>query len=198
MLLREMNHRVKNLFALTGAVVTLSAKSSASVEQLTEAVQNRLGALARAQELTLADIENDKAATPTLLHALVRTIVSPYEDAPGRRLSLSGPNLAIEGHAVTALALVFHEFSTNSAKYGALSIPDGRIEITAAIEGDQLRLDWEERGGPPIAASPEADGFGTWLTDSTIKDQFKGDLIRHWHGEGLGIGITIPLSHLGS
>jgi PAS domain S-box-containing protein len=197
MLLREMSHRVKNLFALTGAVVTLSARSSASVEQLTEAVQSRLGALARAHDLTLADIGREKAATPTSLHALARTIVSPYEDDPGRRVSISGPDLAIEGHAVTGLALVFHEFATNAAKYGALSMPDGQIGITIATDADRLRLDWLERGGPPVAAPPAANGFGTWLTDGTIKSQLKGELVRRWHRDGLEIGITLPLSQLG-
>ncbi|MBW8727725.1 MAG: PAS domain S-box protein [Inquilinus limosus] len=197
MLLREMSHRVKNLFALTGAVVTLSARSSASVEQLTEAVQSRLGALARAHDLTLADIGREKAATPTSLHTLAWTIVSPYEDAPGQRVSISGPDLAIEGHAVTGLALVFHEFATNAAKYGALSMPDGQIGITVAVDADQLRLDWLERGGPPVAAAPAANGFGTWLADSTIKSQLKGDLVRRWHRDGLEIGITLPLNQLG-
>lgn len=197
LLLREMSHRVKNLFALAGAVVTLSARSSASVEQLTEAVQSRLAALARAHDLTLADIRREKAATPTSLHALVRTIVSPYEEAPGRRVSISGPDLAVEGHAVTGLALVFHEFATNAAKYGALSMPGGQVEIALAVETDQLRLDWVERGGPPIVAPPEADGFGTWLADGTIKGQLKGDLVRHWHRDGLAITITLPLSQLG-
>ncbi|MGF6233805.1 PAS domain S-box-containing protein [Inquilinus ginsengisoli] len=196
MLLREMSHRIKNLFALTGAVVTLSARSSASVEQLTEAVQSRLGALARAHDLTLADIGREKAATATSLYGLVQTIVSPYEEAPGRRVSISGPDLAVEGHIVTGLALVFHEFATNAAKYGALSMPDGRVEITIAIEADQLRLDWRERGGPPIAASPEADGFGTRLADGTIKGQLQGDLTRRWLPEGLEIGITVPLAQL--
>jgi len=196
LLLREMSHRVKNLFALAGAVVTLSARSSASVEQLTEAVQSRLGALARAHDLTLADIRREKASTPTSLHALVRTIVSPYEETPGRRVSISGPDPAVEGHAVTGLALVFHEFATNAAKYGALSMPGGQVEVAFAVEGDQLHLDWLERGGPPVAAAPEADGFGTWLADGTIKGQLKGDLVRRWHRDGLTIAITLPLSQL--
>ena len=198
LLLREMSHRVKNLFTLAGAVVTLSARSSASVEQLTEAVQSRLGALARAHELTLADIGREKAATPTSLHALARTIVSPYEEAPGRRVAISGPDLPVEGHAVTGLALVFHEFATNAAKYGALSMPDGQVRIAVAVEAERLRLDWLERGGPPIEAAPETSGFGTWLADGTIKGQLKGELSRRWHRDGLVIGISLPLSQLGS
>ena len=196
LLLREMSHRVKNLFALTGAVVTLSARSATSVEQLTEAVQSRLGAMARAHELTLADIKREKAATSTSLHALARTIVSPYEEEPGQRVSISGPDLAVEGPAVTGLALVFHEFVTNAAKYGALSLPGGLVEIALAVEAERLRLDWLERGGPPIAGVPGTDGFGTWLADGTIKGQLKGELTRRWHRDGLEIGITVPLSQL--
>ncbi|WP_225772338.1 PAS domain S-box protein [Inquilinus sp. Marseille-Q2685] len=194
MLLREMNHRVKNLFALTGAVVNLSGRSSSTVEQLVEAVQGRLGALSRAHELTLADLDRRKASTPTTLHALIRTIVSPYEDLAGQRVSVSGPDVPIEGHAVTGLALVFHELATNAAKYGALSVPGGQVEINSATNADRLDLSWVERGGPPVASAPKTAGFGTRLLDSTIKGQLQGSLTRRWRRSGLGIRITLPLS----
>jgi two-component sensor histidine kinase len=74
---------------------------------------------------------------------------------------------------VTGLALVFHEFVANAANCGALSMPSGRVEIGFAIEADQIRLDWLERGGPPIAAAPETHGFRTWLADGTITGQWK-------------------------
>jgi PAS domain S-box-containing protein len=197
-LLQEMSHRVKNLFALAGAVLTLSARSSASVEELIQVVQSRLGALARAHDLTLADIGREKAATPASLHALIRTVVSPYEDNPGQRVSITGPDLMVEGHATTGLALVFHEFATNAAKYGALSTPSGQVDVALAVEADQLRLDWLEKDGPAIPAAPQVNGFGTWLADGTIKGQLKGDLSRHWHRNGLKVQITIPLAQLSS
>ena len=196
MLLREMSHRVKNLFTLAGAVVTLSRRSAASVEQLTDAIQSRLRALARAHELTLPDLRRQKAATPASLQALFRTIVSPYEDQAGQRVSVSGTDIIVEGHAVTSLALVFHELATNAAKYGALSVPDGRVEVTLAAVADQLHFDWLERGGPPVTAPPDAGGFGTWLVDGTIRGQLHGSLDRQWRPEGLEIRITIPLAQL--
>ncbi|MGK9171579.1 PAS domain S-box protein [Inquilinus limosus] len=198
MLLREMNHRVKNLFALASAVVNLSARSSTRADQLVEAVQGRLRALSRAHELTLADIRRAKPDTPTSLHALIRTIVSPYEDWAGHRVLLAGPDVTVEGHAVTGLALVFHELATNAAKYGALSDPDGRVEINLGTEADQLDLDWLERGGPPIEATPRADGFGARLVDGTIKGQLRGTLVRHWHRHGLEVRIAVSLSDLSS
>ncbi|MGK9237100.1 PAS domain S-box protein [Inquilinus limosus] len=196
MLLREMNHRVKNLFALASAVVSLSARSSTGGDQLAEAVQGRLHALSRAHELTLADIKHAKADTPASLHALIRTIVSPYEGLAGQRVSISGPDVAVTGHAVTGLALVFHELATNAAKYGALSVPSGQVEITSASNADRLDLGWVERGGPPIASAPETVGFGARLADGTIKGQLQGSLGRHWHRDGLEIRIAIPLSQL--
>ena len=196
MLLREMSHRVKNLFTLAGAVVALSRRSAGSVEQLAEAIQSRLGALARAHELTLPDVKRQKAATPASLQALLRTIVSPYEDQAGQTVSVSGADIAVEGHAVTSLALVFHELATNAAKYGALSVAGGRIDAVLSVAAGQLHLDWLERGGPPIIAPPDTVGFGTWLVDGTIQGQLHGSVERRWHPEGLGIRIAIPLSQL--
>jgi PAS domain S-box-containing protein len=195
LLLREMSHRVKNVFALAGAMVSLSAKSSASVEEITAAVRGRLGALARAHDLTLADIGRGQAMTPTTLHALIQTIASPYESALGERVAVSGPDFAVDGHAVTGLALVFNELMTNAAKYGGLVAPEGRIAVALARLGDDLRLHWRERGGPNVRA-PDADGFGTWLLDGTIKGQLHGSVSRTWHASGLELEMAVPLSQL--
>ena len=92
LLLREMNHRVKNLFALAGSVVTLSARSAGTPKELAEAVRERLAALARAHELTLPDpAERRRKAriATTTLPALVRTIVAPYVTEEDARVTIS-------------------------------------------------------------------------------------------------------------
>jgi PAS domain S-box-containing protein len=197
LLLREMSHRVKNLFALTGAVVSLSARSASSVAEVTSAVQGRLSALARAHDLTLADISRGRAATPTTMHALIRTIASPYENEPGERVAVSGPDVPVEGTAVTALALVFNELMTNAAKYGALFTTAGTVAVASMVQGDALSLRWQERGGPQLQA-PEVEGFGTWLVDGTIKGQLQGSVFREWNSAGLEIDITIPQAKISS
>jgi PAS domain S-box-containing protein len=196
LLLREMSHRVKNLFALAGAVITLSTRSANSPKDLAEQVRNRLGALARAHELTLPDLKREAAATPTTVDALIRTIMTPYEEADQARVTISGPEVAIAGHAVTSLALLLHELATNAAKYGALSAPTGHMTIGWTAEEGVLELRWSEHGRPSPEEAPGADGFGTWLVDGTIKGQLQGQLSRQWDADGLTIMMSIPLKRL--
>lgn len=196
LLLREMSHRVKNLFALAGAVITLSARAAQSPEELAEQVRNRLGTLARAHELTLPDLRHEQAATPTTLEALLRTIVSPFEDRNDGRVAIAGPEVAVGGHAVTSLALLLHELATNAAKYGALSVASGRIAVVWTVEDKVLSLSWTERGGPPTDGTAHGDGFGTWLVDSTVKGQLQGQIARRWDAGGLIILMTVPLDRL--
>lgn len=196
LLLREMSHRVKNVFALAGAVVTLSTRTARSPEDLAEQVRNRLGTLARAHELTLPDLRSEQAMTPTTLEALAHTIVSAFEGGTVGRIAIAGPEVAVGGHAVTSLALLLHELATNAAKYGALSAASGRIAIVWTVEDDVLSLSWAERGGPPADGAANGDGFGTWLVDGTIKGQLQGQIARRWDAEGLTILMTMPLDRL--
>lgn len=196
MLLREMSHRVKNLFALSGAVITLSTRSAKSPEDLAEQVRNRLGSLARAHDLTLPDLKHEQAVTPTTLQALLRTVVSPYEEQGRDRVTTVGPEVTITGHAVTSLALLLHELATNAAKYGALSTPAGSLAVEWAVENGTLSLTWAERGGPSAGDGVGAEGFGTWLVDSTIKRQLQGQISRRWDTDGLTIEMSMPLDRL--
>ncbi|WP_342236513.1 PAS domain S-box protein [Inquilinus sp. OTU3971] len=196
LLLREMSHRIKNLFALAGAVITLSARTARTPEDLAEQVRNRLGTLARAHELTLPDLRRDQAVTPTTIEALARTIVSPFEERRDGRVTIAGPEVVVGGHAVTSLALLLHELATNAAKYGALSAASGRVTVVWTIQEEMLSLSWAERDGPPADGTANGDGFGTWLVDSTVKGQLQGQIARRWDAAGLTILMTIPLERL--
>jgi two-component sensor histidine kinase len=133
LLLREMNHRIKNLFTLGRSLVALSARTVDTSKELASIVGDRLDALARAQELTLPKctdqlVQRDQATT---LHNLIRTIVLPYENTEGgrHRIVITGPDIPISASLVTDFALLLHEIATNAAKYGALSTPRGHIDI---------------------------------------------------------------------
>nr|WP_081991414.1 PAS domain S-box protein [Inquilinus limosus] len=195
LLLREMSHRVKNLFALAGAVITLSTRTAQSPDELAEQVQSRLATLARAHDLTLPDLSRQQAATPTTLETLLRTIVAPFEDASDGRITIAGPEVAIGGQAVTSLALLLHELATNAAKYGALSTVSGRVAVAWTVEDAMLSLSWAERDGPS-ADGARSDGFGTWLVDSTVRGQLQGQITRRWEAEGLIILMSMPLARL--
>ncbi|HVV92014.1 MAG TPA: GAF domain-containing protein [Hyphomicrobiales bacterium] len=200
LLLREMDHRIKNLFALAGSVVSLSARTANSPQELAEAVHARLGALARSQALTRAQAPAAAGApeTATTMHALIATILSPYAaaDAGTPRTTVEGADIAIGGPAVTAFALLLQEFATNAAKYGALSVPDGRVAVACDEAGDRFRLRWTERGGPPVAPPAEEDGFGTFLARATVEGQLGGTIARDWRPEGLVIRLDVARDRL--
>jgi len=198
LLLREMRHRVKNLFSLVGSIVSISARHAETPEEMAQSVRGRLGALSRAHDLTLRDSRagGEIVDTATDLKALMRTIVDPYLDADsGQRVELNGPAVTVGARAMTGLALLLHEFTTNAAKYGALATPEGHLAVDWAIADGELRLTWREAGGEPLDSEPEGSGFGSVLTDATVT-QFTGRISRVWRPEGLVIELSIPLERL--
>jgi len=200
LLLREMDHRVKNLFNLASGLVALSARSGKSPQDLVSSIQDRLAALARAHSLAASSaVAGAGPQAGTTLHALVRTITSPYETEgdSAMRVTLSGPDLPLGGGPMTSLALLLHEFATNAAKYGAFSTDSGRVDVSCRQHDDRLELLWAERGGPRLGQPPTTDGFGGRITRSTIENQFGGSLSYDWRPEGLVIRMVVPRSRLG-
>ncbi len=196
LLLREMDHRVKNLFALSSGMVALSARSAKTPQELSLAVQDRLAALAKAHALTLPRPSEDGHRTerPTTLHVLIETILSPYgsrtdDDRP--RIVIRGPDIPIANGAITSFALLLHEFATNAAKYGALSTSVGTIDIVCAEDNGQFALSWTERGGPLVENQIDGDGFGTLLARATVEGQLGGEITRDWKPEGLTIRLSV-------
>ena len=199
LLLKEMNHRVKNLFTLAGGVVTLSTRSAQTPDDLAAAVRARLGALARAHELILPDLteEGETADRDTTLHNLVRMIVSPHVESE-ERVIVTGCDVPIGGSAVTGLALLLHEFATNAAKFGALSSPGGHIEVDCSVESAELRLTWAEHGGPALDGPAASEGFGSLLAQSVVTKQFAGQIARAWEPQGLILRLTLAMERLGA
>ncbi len=201
LLLREMNHRVKNLFSLAGGIVTLSARSAETPTDLAAAVRERLTALAHAHDLTLPDLSAGapRAQTTASLRSLIETIVLPFEDveARHRRVSIDGPEVAIGVNAMTGVALLIHEFATNALKYGAFSLPGGRVRIDWTIVRDMLLLQWEEEGGPPLEPpDEESAGFGTLLARRIVGGQLGGRISHIWNRDGLLVSLSLPLAAL--
>lgn len=194
LLLREMDHRVKNLFALAGSVVTLSARSTKSVPEVASAVNERLAALARAHSLTLPDptAGDSISERTTTLHTLLRTILSPYDvhaKDSQTRFVIRGIDLPLGGGSVTSFTLLFNEFATNAAKYGSLSTPDGTVAIACSERQDIVHIRWTERGGPSMDTPAKDRGFGSTLVEATIA-QLGGKVSREWHAEGLTIELS--------
>jgi PAS domain S-box-containing protein len=195
LLLREMSHRVKNLFALCGSIVGLSARSATSVDKLAASARERLSALARAHSLTfLHDADSAATATPypTTLRSLVRIIVAPFDEPDETRIVLSGIDAGVSASAATSLALLLHEFATNAAKYGALSSATGTVKVVLAEERDAIIVHWIERGGPRVSPPTGAEGFGGVLSRIAVANQLGGEIARDWKPEGLAIRLSVP------
>lgn len=201
LLFREMNHRINNLLTLAGGIVTLSARSAKSPKELAEQVRTRLNAVARAHELMLPGLvpASDTSKRRTEMASLIRTIVAPYSElkqGKDSRITAVGPDISIGENSVTSWALLLHEFTTNAVKYGALSSPDGRIDIKWVLQNNLLSLTWQETGGPTLTEEPRVEGFGTVLINATLKGQLAGQLSRAWNSEGLTIQLSAPLASL--
>jgi PAS domain S-box-containing protein len=198
LLLREMSHRVNNLFTLTGSIVSLSARSAKSPRELADSTRARLLALARAHALTFWDGFEGAAPQSTTLHSLARTIVAPFDEAEHPRIAVLGIDGDVRGSAVTSLALLLHEFSTNAAKYGALSHDTGSVKVLFAEEGASIVVHWTENGGRPTAPPDGPLGFGEVLSRIAVSDQLGGEMVREWSPEGLEIRLSFPRSRLES
>ncbi|HZP21735.1 MAG TPA: PAS domain S-box protein [Bauldia sp.] len=198
LLLREMQHRVKNLFALAGAVVALTARHATSTEAMAAAIRERLAALDRAHATTLPVAGEDIQTRPaTTLMQLLATIVSPHQDEMAAdRIMLSGPEVNVAGGAVASLALLFHEIATNAAKYGALSNAEGRVRANWSVEDGRLRFMWMEEGGPAVDGEPQSEGFGSRLSKATVTGQLGGEIERRWSPGGLTVRVTVPVESL--
>ena len=194
LLLREMDHRVKNLFTLAISVLTLSARYATSVPQLVEYTRERLSALARAHALTLSQVPRaPHSARPATLRSLLEAITAPYlGEGDSHRLSIVGCDMEISGSPISSLALLLHEFATNSVKYGALSSTAGQIEVHCADRAGHVVITWSEHGGPPVARPSGKEGFGNLLVRAIVTGQLGGDVSREWKPEGLVIRASLP------
>ncbi|NTH49209.1 PAS domain S-box protein [Agrobacterium rhizogenes] len=196
LLLREMNHRIKNLFAVTNALITMSQRSAASAKDLADNLRGRIVSLARVHELTLPDLSGDMTArASTTLFSLLDAVLAAHREDGLDRIQIIGSDVPIGGSALTSMALLLHEFTTNAIKYGALSVAEGQIRISMAAD-EELTLSWTETGGPPILSASESTGFGSQLERITVESSLRGSLTREWRPEGLRIELRIPLENL--
>ena len=193
---REVDHRIKNLFAIVPAIVNMSARGAPDADALAMAVQQRVGALARAHSLTIGSFN---AAEGASLDALARAVLDPYTD-DRMPFDIEGPPIRLAQSDASGVALVLHELATNAAKYGALALPEGRVRIAWSEEPGvgrraTLRLGWTETGGPSIDVPPERRGSGSRLVDQLMRGM-GGRVARDWNPDGLQVRLTVPVTVL--
>jgi PAS domain S-box-containing protein len=191
LLLREMDHRVKNLFALASGLVNVSAAGAASVRDLASDLQSKFRALARSHTLTLSTSGTDLNHAATL-HKLIAEVTEPYRAEDGSsRVKMSGEDFALGRTAMTSIALLLHEFATNALKYGALADPEGEVRVDISSHGDDVRIVWREAGVNLQGAGSPGDGFGSRLARATVA-AMNGHFERNFMDCGLEIVLTIP------
>ena len=189
-LLQELSHRVKNVMAVLQSVAELSARRAGTLEDFLVAFRSRVGALVAAHQLLV-----DSGWRGVDLPELARAVLEPQL---GDRLGLDIGSVSIDPSTANMLALVFHELATNALKYGALSVPAGRVSVAGRLEDDaRLRLEWRERGGPP-PREPEHEGFGLAMIRRVVTRQHHGELAFDWRPEGLDVRLVLPLLGAGA
>jgi two-component sensor histidine kinase len=189
-MMHELNHRVKNTLASVQSIAQLTLRGGEEVEQARARLTDRLIALAGAHDLLTR--ENWEAAE---VADLVASALAPYDPGDAVRFKIDGPLVRIAPKIAVALALSLHELATNAAKYGALSVSGGTVEIAWRLDGDtpDLILEWRERGGPPVE-TPKRTGFGTRLLTQGLVTEFGGEARLTYERSGLVCRIAAPLA----
>lgn len=191
LILDELHHRIKNTLATVGAIASQSLRTATSIKHAEQAIDGRLAALGRAHDLLM----QVSWANASLLDT-VRGATVPYDGQGEGRISIDGPDIGITSGAVIALAMTFNELCTNTTKFGALSVPAGRIEIDWTIddENQRLRLTWRENAGPPVAP-PTRRSFGTRMIGS-LGQQLNGEVQLAYEPSGFVYTLDVPLGSL--
>ena len=181
-LAREAEHRSKNLLANVFATVKLS--QSDTPEGLKQAIEGRIQALANVHSLFV-----QSRWIGAELSTIARQELAPYENDEAR-VRIHGPQVLLEPNAAQSIAVIMHELATNAAKYGALSVAKGNVDLGWPHDSDgRLELRWTETGGPPVQM-PTREGFGGRILRQ-LAGQLNGAARFDWRVEGLDCEITL-------
>jgi len=186
LLLGELNHRVKNIFATIQAIVAQTLRTAPEPALASERIQARLLALSSTHDLL-----NTTSWSGAPLRSLIEAELRPYGLGDGR-IDLAGPAVDLDAETTLAVGMVAHELATNAAKYGSLSQSEGRLSVRWSVDGTgRLRIDWAERGGPPVTA-PSRSGFGSKLIERSLAD-LDGTAEFDFAATGLRVRLAFPI-----
>ena len=198
LLMGELAHRMKNTLSMVQAIVSQTLRSAPSTDAARGEIMERLGALSRAQDALARTRWTSAALVDTVDAALLPLALGPD------RLSVEGPEVRVGSRAALSFTLALHELATNAVKYGALSTPAGRVEISWALApaapggggGEVLTFLWNERGGPPVSP-PTHKGFGTRLI-SSVSRTFSGESVLVYDPGGVCWKVTAGVDAMGA
>jgi two-component system CheB/CheR fusion protein len=191
LLIRELHHRVKNTLATVQAIVGSTARSATSIDDFYEAFVGRIVSLAHTHNLLTEDFWQTAP-----LQELLQNELGPYDDDTRTRVVMGGPPVELPSSAAVPVGMAIHELTTNAAKYGALSVMGGRIEIAWDVvpgpEGPRLTFAWTEHGGPRVSP-PQRQGFGSRLLQRVLTTQLQAQVTIDFEPEGLRFRMDAPL-----
>lgn len=189
LIMGELHHRIKNTLATVSAIAGQSLRTAPSMAHAQKAIEGRLAALGRAHDLLL-QVQWANASLATT----VRAATEPFDNQGAGRISVEGQDLSISSAAVISLAMTLNELCTNTTKFGALSVPAGRVAISWTVDEDtrSLNLKWMETGGP-IVNAPTRRSFGTRMMES-LGNQLSGQVQLAYHPSGFVYELVAPLS----
>ncbi|KQP40968.1 PAS domain S-box protein [Methylobacterium sp. Leaf104] len=188
---RELSHRLKNTLAMVQAIASQTLRSVTDIEAAKEALAARLIALGKAHDILLSGAHESAE-----MEAVMRGALSIHDDRQPGRFHVSGPPVLLGSKAALALALMLHELATNAAKYGALSVPDGRVTLDWSLDdgaaGTIVRLIWSEMDGPGVTP-PTHKGFGSRLIERGLVGAVGGTVSLEYLPGGLVCRVVAPL-----
>jgi PAS domain S-box-containing protein len=187
LLMREANHRGKNMLSLVQAIARQTA--ARDPEDFVERFTERIQALSANQSLL---VRNEWKGVD--VEDLVRAQLAHFADLVGSRIAVHGPKLRLNAAAAQGIGLALHELATNAGKYGALSTDAGRVYIGWATEGDAFTMSWTEREGPPVSA-PQRRGFGTVVIETMAERSVNGTVDLRYPPSGLTWRLSCPAAN---
>ncbi len=193
-LMRELTHRSKNLLAVIQAMARQTARYSGTTESFLEKFNARLQALATSHDIMFKEEWQSASLTD-----LVRQQLGPYFDRTEPQISVEGPRVFVKPEAAPNLGFALHELATNAAKYGALSVPEGRVSIVwrrlSEAEGNGVELEWIESGGPKVE-KPVHRGFGSMVIEHNLARGLDTKVTIEFLAEGVQCKIRLPASQI--
>jgi PAS domain S-box-containing protein len=184
LLMRELNHRAKNMLSLVQAIARQTA--TCAPEDFLDTFTERIQALAANQNLLIRN-EWQGVNVEDLVHAQL----AHFADLVGSRIVVHGPKLRLNAAAAQAIGLALHELATNAGKYGALSTDAGRVDVRWQLDHNTFAISWAESGGPAVRR-PERQGFGSTVIDSMARQTVGGDVQLDYALPGLVWRLICP------
>ena len=195
LLMREVSHRSKNLLAVVQAIASQTVRSAGTLSEFEKRFAQRLQGLAASHDLL---VKENWRGVP--LVDLARQQLALFTEAGSARLMLEGPDVVLAAAASQSIGLALHELATNAIKYGAWSVPTGRVTASWTVEHElgmphHLQLCWVESGGP-IVTPPTQSGFGTIVIEQIAANSVNGEVLLEFDPRGLRWTLSMPVDNL--